>query len=370
MDKFTSYQHGEGRTGIGQLVEFSCRSGGADEVREFLRNIRTIDVPMTKRVVNVGHGGYGQYTRFKIEQHQYAGGGHPGNGGFIEVLEIKDPPDGRWGIVINEHRSGYEESSAFTEWDTLKSANAAWEKNWSARDTATSLPKCRGFKRRIECGLLRPWFYAIGDEQLLGDYAFPEGLQDDEVFRLGKKFVVYSHEGVPTIKTCMGTRYTKRKSDYHPYEEQRFRIVCWDDGTMWNESNGGAHPRLVEEGELWIAEAVAQFHQLLAGKKEEFVIRFTDGNKFVGKLARPPRAPACAEGKYSLVVSVKGEEKPREGYVDFKPTPETADIVQYVTQGLAKKGFEVERVEVKHISRTKGGKKWVGAFLSPSASAI
>ncbi|MDD2657153.1 MAG: hypothetical protein PHD04_00615 [Candidatus Pacebacteria bacterium] len=368
MSEFTSYQHGEGRTGIGQLVEFSCRSGGADEVREFLKTIRTIDVPTTKRVVNVGHGGYGQYTRFTITQHQYAGGGHPGNGGYIEVLEIKDPPDGRWGIVINEHRSGYGQSSTFTEWNTLESANAAWEKHWGTHDTATSLPKCPGFKRRVECGLLRPWFYAIGDEQLLGDYAFPEGLQDDEVFRLGKKFVVYSYEGVPMIKTCMGTRYIKQKSDYHPYEERRYRIVCWDDGSVWNEGDSGAVPRPAEEGELWIVEAVKQFHQLLAGKRDEFVIRFTDGNKFVGKLVCPPRAPACKEGRYDVIAAVKGEKEPRRGNVDFKPTPEAADIVQYVMQGLAKKGLEVERVEVKHISGTKGGKRWMGVFLSPSAN--
>ena len=74
-------------------------------------------------------------------------------------------------------------------------------------DTAKEFSNLEGFKRRVVCNALTPWFYAIGDEELIGDYAFPEGFQDDPVYRLGKRFVVFDHDGVPEIKTCMGARF-------------------------------------------------------------------------------------------------------------------------------------------------------------------
>lgn len=363
-DRFSSYQYGEGRTGIGQMVEFTCPPDVAVQVGEFLRtNVRTIDIPTTGRV-NVAHGGYGQHTRYDVVQHDYAGGGYPGYGGFIEVLEIKNPPDGRWGIVINERTS---KGGVFTEWETLEHARAAFARFWGSDRTEEKFPKLPGFKRRVVCGALTPWFYAIGDEQLIGDYTFPEGLQDDAVYRFGRQFVVFDYDGVPAVKTCMGTRFVKARRREWPYEELNYRLVYWDDGSVWNEGNGrGGSPRPVEEGEMWIVEAVQQFRQLLAGKSTEFTINFTDGNKFVGKLVRANRRIPCVEGNYFLVVRLKGEEKPREGWVnDFKPTQGAPDIVQHIIQRYAQSGQEVECVEIKKCKIKKGGKKWLGAFFNP-----
>lgn len=365
LDRFSSYRYGEGRTGIGQMVEFTCPPDITEQVSEFLRtNVRTIDIPTTGRV-NVAHGGYGQYTRYDVVQHDYAGGGpnEGGGWGYIEALEIKNPSDGRWGIVINEctsHKGG-----VFTEWETLENARAAFKKFWSSHRTEEEFPKLPGFKRRIACGGLTPWFYAIGDEQLIGDCAFPEGLQDDAVYRFGRQFVVFDYEGVPAVKTCMGARFVRRKRDYHPYDEQQYRLVYWDDGSVWDESNGhDGSPRPAEEGEMWIAEAVQQFRQLLAGKSAEFTINFTDGNKFVGKLVRANRRVPCVEGNYFLVVRLKDKKKPLEGWVnDFKPTKDAPDIVQYVTKRYAQSGQEVEHVEVKKCKTEKGGKKWSGVFF-------
>lgn len=364
-DRFSSYRYGEGRTGIGQMVEFTCPPEFVDQVKKVLRTIRTIDIPTTGRV-NIAHGGYGQYTRYDVVQHDYAGGG-PGDGGgwgYIEVLEIKNPPDGRWGIVINEHTS--HKGGMFTEWETLDHAHAAFKKFWCSDSTEEKFPKLTGFKRRVTCGELTPWFYAIGDEQLIGDYAFPEGLQDDVVYRFGRQFVVFDYEGVPAVKTCMGTRFVKR-GDYYPYGEQQYRLVYWDDGSVWDESNDrGGSPRPVEEGERWIAEAVQQFRQLLAGKSTEFTINFTDGNKFVGKLIRANCRVPCAEGNYFLVVQLKGKNKPLEGWVnDFKPTKDAPDIVQYVTQRFGESEQEVEYIEIKERKTEKGGKKWSGVFFHP-----
>jgi hypothetical protein len=328
-------------------------------------NVRTIDIPTTGRV-NVAPGGYGQYTRYDVVQHDYAGGGPGGGGGcgYIEVLEIKNSPDGRWGIVINERTS--HKGGVFTEWETLENARAAFKEFRSGYSTEEEFPKLAGFKRRVACGELTPWFYAIGDEQLIGDYAFPEGLQDDAVYRFGRQFVVLDYDGVPAVKTCMGTRFIKWKRDYHPYNEQQYRLVYWDDGSVWDESKGGGSPRPVEEGEMWIAEAVQRFRQLLAGKSTEFTINFTDGNKFVGKLVRANRRVPCAEGNYFLVVRFKGKKEPLEGWVnDFKPTKDAPDIVQYITQRYVKRGQEVEHIEVKEHKTKKGGKKWSGVFFHP-----
>jgi hypothetical protein len=359
-NRFSSYTHGEGRTGKGQLVEFTCHPDDAEKVRKFLSdNVRTIDIPVTSRV-SVSHGGYGQYTRYDIKQHDYAGGG-PGEGGgwcYIEVLEIKNPPDSRWGIVVNECESY--RGSVFTEWDTVENACAVFAKHWgSSRKTAEEdFPKLPGFKRRVVCGALTPWFYAIGDEQLIGDYAFPEGLQDDPVYRFGRQFVVFDSNDIPLAKTCMGTRFIKDQSPY--------RLVYWDDGSVWNESyNRVNSPRPVEEGEIWITEAVQEFRQLLAGKSTEFAINFTDGNKFAGKLTQANRRGHCAEGDYYVVANIKGQKKPIDGWVwNFKPTQEAPDIVLFVTQQLKKnKGQEAEKIEIKKCKTKKGGKKWLGAFF-------
>jgi hypothetical protein len=331
-----------------------------------LSNIRTIDVPTTGRV-NIAHGGYGQYTRYAVVQHDYAGGGpdESGGWGYIEVLEIKNPPDGHWGAVINERTS--QKGGVFTEWETVKHAQAAFKKLWSSHHAEKEYPKLPGFLRRVLCGALTPWFYAIGDEQLIGDYAFPEGLQDDAVYRFGRQFVAYDHDGIPAVKTCMGARFIKRKSEYPPYDEKQYRLVYWDDGSVWDESNGcGNLPRPVEKGEVWIAEAVQQFRQLLAGKSTNFVINFTDGNKFIGRLVQPKRQASCAEGDYSLVVQIKGEKKPRQGWInDFHPTQDDPDIVQYVTKRFKQNKQEVEHIEIKKQKTKKGGKKWLGVFFHP-----
>lgn len=367
LDRFSLYRHGEVRTGIGQMIEFTCPSDVAEQVSEFLRtNVRTINIPTTGRV-NVAHGGYGQYTRYDVVQHDYAGGGpgESGEWGYIEVLEVKNPPDDRWGIVINERTS--HKGGVFTEWETVEKARAAFSKFWGSHRTEEEFPKLSAFKRRVVCGGLTPWFYAIGDEQLIGDYAFPDRLQDDAVYRFGRQFVVFDYDGIPAMKNCMGTRYIKRKRDYHPYDEQQYRLVYWDDGSVWDESNSrGGSPRPVEEGEMWITEAVRQFKQLLAGKSAEFTINFTDGNKFVGKLVRVNHRVPCAEGNYFIVARLKDKKKPMEGWVkNFKPTKDAPDIIQYVTQRCAKRGQEVEHIEVKECETKKGGKKWSGVFFHP-----
>jgi hypothetical protein len=363
-DPFSSYQYGEGRTGIGQAVEFSCPSGHIEDVKAFLaENIRTIRPPVT-RELGQDHGGYIGYSRYVMKQYDYAGG----RGGFIEVLEVENAPEDRFGIVCYEY-SAYGESS-FSEWKTVEDARSSFKLYFSGnRESRAKLPTLPGFKRLVQCGVMTPWFYAIGDEELVGDYTFPHGLQEDATYRFGRKFLVYGWNGIPSIKACMGTRFVREKSSNYPYTDKQYRMVYRNDGTAWKE--GDTHhdyPHPIEDGELWIAEAVQQFRELLAGQRTDFFIKFTDGNQFVGKLSRVNRRDSSTEGKYSLVVNIKGEAKALEGWVDFKPTSDAPDIVQFVTQSYARANRVVERIEVKKCENTQGGKKWAGVYHAPSVS--
>jgi len=366
-----SYHLGEGQTVIGQVVEFSCFSDVSTEtVAAFLKeNVRSIYRPTTG-MVSIGHGGFAMYTRYDVAQHKYAGGGS----GFIEVLEIKNPPDGRVGCVVHEY-NGYV-GSVFTEFETVELACAAFGKFWSdPRSTRDGFPTLPGFKRYVSCGSLIPWFYAVGEQLLIGDYAFPEDVQDDPVFRFGKKFVVYddsivNEEKLPVIKTCMGTRFIKHKCGYPEYCNTAYRIVYWSDGTCWNESwpHNNISPREILEDEMWVVEAIQQFHKMLAGKSTEFEVAFTNGTKFVGRVVGSKGRIHTVEGTYFVKARVKaknGDCVTKEGSVDFKPTPEAPDVVTFVTNKFLEFRRTVEHLEVTRQATENSGKKWCGAFFHP-----
>jgi hypothetical protein len=363
-----TYQHGEGRTGLGQAVEFECPPDKADQVRQFLaENVRRISIPMTKHVMTP-HGTYGGYTRYDMVQHKYAGGGNPGGGGFIEVLEIKNPPDGRHGIVIYQYDTS--KGSRFSEWKTLSQAISAWDKYaLSGLNADRGLPLCEGFIRRVQCSALRPWFYAKGDELLIGDYVYPDGLQEDEVYRFGQKFIVYDGEDNPRIKTCMGCRFVTTERRYHPYDEVSRRFVFWDDGTMWDEASTNViPPRPAEDGELWIAETLDEFarqaRDLLAGKITKFEVRLANGDHVVCQLTSTRNLSHGREGSF-LVKAYFEDSIPREGWVQFKPTQDAPDIATFVLNEFKKDGKKVTKIEVKRSNPSNEGKKWLGVYFAP-----
>lgn len=358
---FGSRTYGEAKIPGGQVVEFCCRWKEAEAVRGFLQeNVYSIDIPTTGQV-NVPHGGYGVYTRYNVTQHEYAGGG----GGYIEVLEIVNPPDNRCGFVIHEYRSY--QGRVFTEWKTVEEACAAWEQGCGGGETGEIFATLPGYKRRVPCGYLRPWFYAVGDELLMGDYAFPEGLQDDPVYRVGDRFVVYDENDKPMIKTCMGTRARKVKREHYPYREYLSRIVYWHDGTLWSDDSSIFYsrcrqPRPLRHDELWVDEAMAQFEKLLTGASDTFVIPFTNGRKFVGRIVEDKSHKHCAAGTYSLSVTL-GSGKVVTGAQEFVPTAEDPDIVTYVTKRFAEHHKTVERIEVVKFTKDRGGQEWGGVFF-------
>lgn len=116
--------------------------------------------------------------RFNFTRHKYAGGGHPGCGGYLELLEVSDPPDGHCGVVlylfISDRSPGC--GSMFWEFDSAADVLARWDHlQRSVRDhIAATARQTPGFRREVNCGRRTPWFYANGTQALSGDLALQE----------------------------------------------------------------------------------------------------------------------------------------------------------------------------------------------------
>jgi hypothetical protein len=367
---FSSVTYAEACTGGGQFIDFTCRSEDVDRIKEVLKDVESISIPETCRV-NVAHGSYGRYTRYDVKQHKYAGGSsESGGGGYIEVLEIKNPPDKRFGFIIHQYSTSM--GSMFTEWNSIENAKASFEYSMYNYDAKEFLGK-KGFVRMVKCGYLQPWFYAVGNQALVGDYAVVNNHHDDPVFRLGKKFIVYDKydgDALPTIKTCLGTSvFEEEIGDGYGRKSgiSIKRIVHWDDGTVWSDDfrNSYKVPLALEKDEAWIEEAIIEFKKLLIGRKTKFSINFLDGNAFCGSLKTLKEKKFSPEGRYTISAHTKlnNKQEVQEGWVDFTPTDNYPNIIEYVTKGLEKKGYKVISVEIKKKEVERGGKKWSGVFF-------
>jgi hypothetical protein len=101
-------------------------------------------------------------TRFDIIQYGYA----VSRCLYIECLEINNPPDGRCGFII--HYEDLINGSKFIEWETLEDALNAFKQFLPIEDMEQRFSQLKGFKRRVVCGSLSPWFYA-GEKQIIED---------------------------------------------------------------------------------------------------------------------------------------------------------------------------------------------------------
>lgn len=372
MDKkrcLTHYTYGETQTVFGELLEFTCHPDDKEEVKKFLaEKVRTVHPALTHRVT-VSHGGYGRYTRYNITQHKYAGGGC----GYIEALEIKEPPDGRCGNVLHEYNA--DTGSRFYEFTTLENTCAAWEKFWGRREKDEEIQKAEGFIRKASCGILAPWFYAIGDQHLMGDFVFPEVISEDPEFRFGQKYVLRDWNGLPTVKTCMGVREFSRDTGWGK-ERQKFRTVYWDDGTSWDEYSSSNRPRRLMEEDLWIQEAMDKFRALLTGATDSFAIEFMDGGKFVGKYIPKKARSHHRAGLYAARLILKNGKK-IEGRFDFEPTLELPTVEDNIRDQAAKKGTAIKSIKaIVRLRKDKQGyggelvsvknvHRWSGVYKSP-----
>jgi len=206
---------------------------------------------------------------------------------------------------------------------------------------------------------------------LVGDYAFPEGLQDDPVYVTGRKFVVCpSEDDAPRIKTCLGTRFLSGDHVDSPYQRKPWhrRLVYWDDGTVTTldgesdyPNHGWARPLL--GGEMWVTEAMEQFYRLLMGQSDHFLINFVGGAQFVGKIV-PIKASQKLQkhGSYFAQVKIVEEEKDRQGMFEFIPTPECPDAVAFLESKFSPKIIEILQIRLN----TPRGKKWSGVFFDRS----
>jgi hypothetical protein len=288
-----------------------------------------------------------------------------------------DAPHGRCPFVIHEYTSGV--GGCFSEWESRAAAIEAFEKNSGSNNWHNKIVKIPGFKRLVKCAELTPWFYAVGVEVLFGDYALTPGLEDDPVFRLGKKFVIPGENGVFTIKTCLGSRFVTEHSDDHPYPGTSvWRYVYFDDGTTVriHKDNGAdgpglvggseAFPRALYEEEMWITEAMSQFRALLSGMKAGFQIKFVDGRTFTAKLSANGKAVPSVAGDY-LVSVVEPERGRKQGWVrNFVPTTEAPDIVTYVRIKIP----GADRIKIIECKPASGGKKWSGVFFTSMPEGV
>lgn len=291
----------EAKTGGGQFLGINCRSEDKEKIIDMLKDIDHIEFPATKEI-SIGHGAYGRYSRYDIKKRKYAGG----CSGYIEVLEIKNPPEGRCGNVIHEYNSG---ESIFYEFRTIGDARMAFENSWSSRRTGEKIKEEPGFIRSVICGYFSPWFYAVADQALFGDFVFPMSICiDHPVYRFGKQFVTKDYEGCVEVKTCVAV--TQEKYESVTSGEDRYYLTIWfSDGTSWSEYGGSSfRPRVLEKEELWIQEAVDAFEKTLSEEISEFSVH--TGRRKVSVRSETERDKS--NFKIKIIKQPRVEIKPKE----------------------------------------------------------
>jgi hypothetical protein len=126
---------------------------------------------------HIWHGGYGLQSRFEIVQHHYAGGP-----GYVEVLEIKNPPPGKHPIVLCHYGSVWDKGEwkedvyHFWEFRTVVSAELAMDivtgNPYLGSERLQRIRKIDGLLRASRVSASRPWFYAKVEETVdpFGDF--------------------------------------------------------------------------------------------------------------------------------------------------------------------------------------------------------
>lgn len=100
------------------------------------------------------HGSYSRTSSYVITQHEYAGA----EGGYAELLEIENPPEGQAAVVIHIYGCwGDQSRSTFWEWDSMENARRAF--GFICYPGLFSRQK--GFIRKVDLSPgIAPWFYA------------------------------------------------------------------------------------------------------------------------------------------------------------------------------------------------------------------
>lgn len=385
-----SYKFGEGHTGQGQVVHFTAHPDNFEVARESLEHFRTINIPSAHQV-NVEHGGYGRYSRYEIDQIDYGGSRY----GYYEILDIKDAPDDRVPVVSHGFMgSGMWEGEFFAEWEDVDSAKRHWDKFGRGtlpvlKDFQSKDKEIEGLLRVVDVGYLTPWFYATGDIELVGDFAFPEHLNQDPVYRFGRNFLVpeptkygRSEDVIHTIKTCMGTvvrdvperQYGLWGRSEIPESVRKYRAVQWHDGSVtevYPSTRELEIPVPLADEDTWVVEAQQEFSRMLGGGALSFTVEFANGGKFVGKYVAPPdTVKPNPTGDYLMAVTLDNGEVV-EGWVNnFSPTEETPTIVSYVEHRMLANGKNPIKIDKIKGRTKKVGKKWPGVFHASTQALL
>lgn len=362
-----AYTHISCPTADGQNVMVECPYDKQEEVRRFFaENIFSVRTPVSHKA-NVEHGCFEKYSRYDLAKHDYGAS----MASYIELLEIKDAPDGRASVVINYHGPSFDDF--FCEWESLELAKQGFHDFFSSGNSKEKAEKLPGFKRFVPCPLLTPWFYAVGDEELVGDYAMPHGIEDDPVFRLGRPFLVfrkeYESEETKSVKLCLGARhYVKERHDFNGHKEEKVNTVAiFNDGSIWESGQGQKQPIPLEADSLWQTDIMDQFRRFLSGDSKEVEIAFTDGQKFIGRWGYDKSRMISQAGSFFCKVSLKGVSEQKIGWInDFVPSVEHPNVIAWVEFKFGEKGKIVEAVEVTKFRPPGideiGEKKWSGIY--------
>lgn len=353
----------EARTADGDTISFKAHPDDVERIKEAIALMSGIALPTTGRVVS--HGGFGSYTRFLVFQHKYGGG----QGGYVELLEISDPPDGRCGIVI--HRYDASKGSDFFEFRSLEEALSAWEACWNSPKGFSAAKEQPGCLRRVRCTFWKPWFYAVGDQLIEGDLVAMDIDREDPRFPVGRKFLIWDIAGKrPEIKTCVGAmrRFGNDKPRCSICGKLGEAVIAFfSDGTYWRSDAGGFCPDPIplEDDQLWICEALDELRRLLAGFSERFEISFFDGSKFVGRFVPKDKSGRQPEGEYYAKVKME-DGRIREGSFPFKPTKEESPTVKaFLEAEFSKNGHRVEILALNRVRSKPSGRKWPGVYPVP-----
>jgi hypothetical protein len=108
---------------------------------------------------------YVEKTRFKVVRHEYTPIEYPNtNQGYVEVIEIRNPPKNKRGIILHCYRG--DEGSTYCEYRTVRDAALGFAivagDASGGRELNERLRKTGGFIRRVKCNPIAiPWFYDV-----------------------------------------------------------------------------------------------------------------------------------------------------------------------------------------------------------------
>lgn len=92
---------------------------------------------------------------------------------YEEILEIKNPPLGKCGIVM--HSVGPNGEHRFTEWDSLEKACEVWDKTHHINDSNYMHELRQGYMRYVYCYDAKPWFCGVEGDTIVEDFVAPPG---------------------------------------------------------------------------------------------------------------------------------------------------------------------------------------------------